>query len=133
MDKELFNCVDSELKARLLHLLLTTKNDEFNVKALVASVLRKLPLSGELVAIELKKMVGDKGVKITQPRRSTRFDFRPLELLSVLKQMSFQVWGSFYGSCSRQSNERTGVDTRHCTLGIPTREEKNGKRRFSRA
>lgn len=75
MDKELFNCVDSELKARLLHLLLTTKNDEFNVKALVASVLRKLPLSGELVASELKKMVGDKSVKIAQPRRSTRFGF----------------------------------------------------------
>jgi hypothetical protein len=75
VNKELFNCIDSKLKASLLHLLLTTNNDQFNIKALVASVLRKLPLGGELVASELKKMVGDKGKKINQPRRSTRYAF----------------------------------------------------------
>ena len=68
----MFNCIDSKLKASLLHLLLTTKNDQFNIKALVASVLRKLPLDGELVASELKKMIGDKSKKVTQLRRSTR-------------------------------------------------------------
>jgi ribosomal protein S19E (S16A) len=75
VDKELFNCIGTGLKANLLHLLLTTNNDQFNIRALVAAVLRKLPLNGELVASELKKMVGDNDKKITQPRRSTRYPY----------------------------------------------------------
>ncbi|XP_059477980.1 HEAT repeat-containing protein 1 [Neocloeon triangulifer] len=54
--KEVFNSLSEAQKPRVVHLLLEADNEASNLKAAVASVLRKLPLGGELVAEELKAM-----------------------------------------------------------------------------
>jgi hypothetical protein len=69
----MFNCLASMLKTKLVHALLTSDNDTHNIKAAVATLLRKLPLEGELVAKELSKMVEEIVPKTAQAKRTTRY------------------------------------------------------------
>jgi len=73
VSKEIFNSLLAPLRCQLVYLLLTADNEESNIKAAVASLLRKLPLEGTLVATVLEKMVGESNKKITQKRRTTRY------------------------------------------------------------
>ncbi|CAB3368383.1 Hypothetical predicted protein [Cloeon dipterum] len=88
ISRELFESLSPKQRSRLTHLLVQVNGEISNLKATVATVLRKLPLEGDLVAEELKLMIGQAK---SAPIRTTRMKVASTEAAAA-KATSSENW-----------------------------------------